>query len=134
MLNKNKILYGLIFIPIAFLAWYLVSYQTNKPSRHLAYFGPKHSNKINDSSYHTIPYFEFTNQFNEKVNSNTLKNKIYIAEFFFTTCKSICPKMNSNLKKVYKTYKYLLSYLKLSQLPHYVLDVPFKIYHFLSFV
>ena len=114
MLNKNKLLYGLIFIPIAFLAWYLVSFQTNKPSRYLAYFGPKHSNKINDSSYHTIPYFEFTNQFNEKINSNTIKNKIYIAEFFFTTCKSICPKMNSNLKKVYKTYKNNINFLILS--------------------
>ena len=92
MLNKNKLLYGLIFIPIAFLAWYFVSYQTNKPSRHLAYFGPKHSNKINDSSYHTIPYFEFTNQFNEKINSNTIKNKIYIAEFFLLPVKAFAQK------------------------------------------
>ncbi len=114
MFKKNILLYGLIFIPIIFFCWYLFSNQTNKPNRYLAYFGPKNSNKINDSSYHKIPDFEFTNQYNEAVNSNSIKNKIYLAEFFFTTCKSICPKMNTNLKKVYKTFKNNPNFLILS--------------------
>jgi protein SCO1/2 len=58
-----------------------------------------------DTIYHSIPSFELTNQFGEKVNENTLQNKIYVADFFFATCQSICPKMNRQMKRIQDSLK-----------------------------
>lgn len=104
----------LLFLPGLFLVWFYVSKHENKPSHYLAYFGPKNALKVNDTTYHFIPDFEFTNQFNEKVNQESIKNKIYVTEYFFTTCKSICPIMNNNLEKVYKEFKDKSDFLILS--------------------
>lgn len=95
----------LILIPVIFIVWYLFREKQDKPLTYLPYFGPKHALKVNDTTYHFIPDFEFTNQFNEKVTQTTLKNKIYVTEYFFTTCQSICPVMNTNLERVYKEFK-----------------------------
>jgi protein SCO1/2 len=105
MKGKFNYYWLLIFIPVVFITWYLFRAQEDKPITHLAYFGPKHALKVNDTTYHFIPDFEFTNQFNKKVTQETLKNKIYVTEYFFTTCQSICPVMNTNLERVYKEFK-----------------------------
>jgi protein SCO1/2 len=104
---KGKINYYwlLILIPTIFIGWYLFREKQDKPLTYLPYFGPKHALKVNDTTYHFIPDFEFTSQFNEKVTQETLKNKIYVTEYFFTTCQSICPVMNTNLERVYKEFK-----------------------------
>ena len=47
--------------------------------------------------YHTIADFKLTNQNGETVTQKTYENKIYIADFFFTTCPSICPLMTKNM-------------------------------------
>ncbi len=49
--------------------------------------------------------FSFTNQDGEAVTDNNLLNKITVVEYFFTTCKGICPKLNTNMKQVYEIYK-----------------------------
>ena len=46
---------------------------------------------------HKIPPFEFTNQKGETISNAKFKGKIYIANFFFTICPSICPKLTSNM-------------------------------------
>lgn len=58
-----------------------------------------------DTIYQTIPDFTFINQDSLAVSGSTLKNKIYVADFFFTSCPTICPVMHRNLLKVYKKYK-----------------------------
>jgi len=63
----------------------------------------KKSNK--DTIYHTIGDFSFTNQHGETVNKKTVENKIYVADFFFATCQSICPEMSTNLKDVQKAFE-----------------------------
>src|SRR5690606_18161392 len=92
----------LLLIPVIFISWYFISKKEDKPTRYLPYFGPKHALKINDTTYHSIADFEFTNQYGESTTQKTVKDKIYVTEFFFTTCKSICPVMNSNLERVYQ--------------------------------
>jgi protein SCO1 len=62
----------------------------------LPVFGEKHLSNT-DTLYHTIGNFTLTNQFGEKVTEQTVHNKIYVADFFFTTCQSICPQMSKNL-------------------------------------
>ncbi len=60
---------------------------------------------ITDSVYQTIPDFAFVDQYNDTVTGKTLDNKIYVADFFFTSCPTICPKMKVQLKRVYEKYK-----------------------------
>ncbi|MBK0384003.1 SCO family protein [Pedobacter sp. SD-b] len=58
-----------------------------------------------DTIYQTIPAFSFMNQDSAIINNDSLKNSIYVADFFFTSCPSICPIMSKNLLTVYEKYK-----------------------------
>ncbi|MBI3500916.1 MAG: SCO family protein [Bacteroidetes bacterium] len=53
-----------------------------------------------DTVYHTIPPFRFIDQDGDTITEKKFENKIYVADFFFTTCPTICPKMMFNLEKV----------------------------------
>ncbi len=50
------------------------------------------------------PFF-FTNQDGKIISEKDVSGKVYVAEFFFTTCKGICPKMNTNMKEIFALYK-----------------------------
>lgn len=50
-----------------------------------------------DTIYHSVQPFSFINQYHDTVTEKTIENKIYVADFFFATCQSICPKMSSQL-------------------------------------
>jgi protein SCO1/2 len=63
------------------------------------------SKSVTDSTYQTIPDFKFVSQYGDTVTSKTLDNKIYVADFFFTSCPTICPKMKVQLKRVYEKFK-----------------------------
>ncbi|MCX7638264.1 MAG: SCO family protein [Cyclobacteriaceae bacterium] len=54
-----------------------------------------------DTLYHTIAPFSFINQDGQEVTHKTLENKIYVADFFFTSCRTICPKMKTQMLRVY---------------------------------
>ncbi|AKQ44972.1 hypothetical protein TH63_03945 [Rufibacter radiotolerans] len=58
-----------------------------------------------DTVYHTIPDFALLDQDSQMVTQKTVANKIYVADFFFTSCPSICPKMKSQMLRVYEKYK-----------------------------
>ena len=58
--------------------------------------------------------FMFTNQLGKQVTENDVKGKVFVASYFFTTCKGICPEMNGNLKKVYEKFKDEKDFLILS--------------------
>ena len=58
--------------------------------------------------------FSFVNQDGETINESVFTNKVVAVEYFFTTCKGICPRMNNNLKKVYEDYKDEKDFLILS--------------------
>ncbi|UFH57412.1 SCO family protein [Spirosoma sp. KNUC1025] len=60
---------------------------------------------VTDSVYQSIPDFKFVSQYGDTVTAATLKNKIYVADFFFTSCPTICPKMKVQLKRVYEKFK-----------------------------
>lgn len=49
--------------------------------------------------------FSFTDQDREQVTQRTVDGKVYVTEYFFTTCKGICPKLNANMKTVYDKFK-----------------------------
>ena len=50
--------------------------------------------------YHSIADFELINQNGEIITQDTYKDKIYVADFFFTTCKTICPIMNDQMHRI----------------------------------
>lgn len=52
-----------------------------------------------------VPDFEFVNQNGDTVTNEDYLGKVYVVEYFFTTCPSICPVMNENLKEVQEEYK-----------------------------
>tara|TARA_B110000116_G_scaffold61293_1_gene52386 strand:+ start:322 stop:1092 length:771 start_codon:yes stop_codon:yes gene_type:complete len=54
--------------------------------------------------YNKVPSFEFTNQDGNIVNNETYKGKVYVVEFFFTTCPSICPIMNQKMLLIQKEF------------------------------
>ncbi len=69
---------------------------------------------VTDSVYHTIPDFKFVSQDGDTVTAATVKDKIYVADFFFTSCPTICPKMKTQLKRVYDRFKANTNVLLLS--------------------
>lgn len=50
------------------------------------------------------PKFELVNQDNVKISNETYKDKVYVLEFFFTTCPTICPKMNLSMLQIEKNF------------------------------
>lgn len=58
-----------------------------------------------DTLYQTLPDFEFLNQDSVPITGKTFENSIYVADFFFTSCPSICPIMHRNMVNVYNKYK-----------------------------
>ena len=74
----------------------------NKPD-----FTPEWINKGDSrySSIHTIPSFSFTDQDGQTVTEKTVEGKIYVADFIFTRCASICPKMTANMGTLQEKFR-----------------------------
>ncbi len=83
----------------------------NKPT--LPFIGEK---KVvaGDTIYHSIQNFKLVNQNSDTITNKTTDGKIYVANFFFATCQSICPKMSSNLVHIQKQFIAVDSVLILS--------------------
>lgn len=60
---------------------------------------------IVDTIYHSIPDFAFVNQDSQRVTQETVAGKVYVSDFFFTSCPTICPKMKSQMLRVYEAFK-----------------------------
>lgn len=52
-----------------------------------------------------VPAFKFISQDGKLITQSNTDDKVYVANYFFTTCRGICPKMNANLRLVYDAYK-----------------------------
>ncbi len=57
-----------------------------------------------DTVYHTIPDFSFIDQDSTIITNSTFGDKIYVADFFFTTCPTICPIMKTQMLRVYNKF------------------------------
>ncbi|HAS35064.1 MAG TPA: SCO family protein [Flavobacteriales bacterium] len=60
--------------------------------------------EVMDTLYYSIPDFEFYDQDSNRVNENLVDGKIYVTDFFFTSCPSICPQMKRNMLTVYEEF------------------------------
>jgi len=104
---KYRLFLG-VFILLSAIILYLF-YTALKPSKTLPIYNPADVNpELVDSTvqyiskYHTIADFSFVNQNGKKITQKDYEAKIYVADFFFTTCGSICPKMTTNMIEVQK--------------------------------
>jgi len=100
-----------LFITLAVLSVIIISlfYNTLNPKKRLPIFQPAMVNNelVDDSvqyirKYHTIADFELTNQNGKKITQRDYQDKIYVADFFFTSCQSICPIMTKNMAAIQK--------------------------------
>ncbi|MEM9888279.1 MAG: SCO family protein [Bacteroidota bacterium] len=57
-----------------------------------------------DTTEHRIPDFKFVNQDSQLVTNATFEDKIYVADFFFTACPTICPKVKKQMLRLYEKY------------------------------
>jgi protein SCO1/2 len=58
-----------------------------------------------DSVYHSIRDFSFINQDSQVVNNASFEGKIYISDFFFTSCPTICPKVKKQMLRIYDAFE-----------------------------
>ena len=65
----------------------------------------KDGNDVQDSIPHRVQNFSFVDQTGKQITNDDFNEKIYVADFFFTTCPSICPKMTKQMQRVVETYK-----------------------------
>jgi protein SCO1/2 len=61
-----------------------------------------------------VDSFSFINQDGKQVTEKDVEGKVYVAEYFFTTCKGICPKMNANMRRIFDVYKNEADFMILS--------------------
>lgn len=101
-MSKKTIFYIVFFVVLsgAFLSYYAVMIKEESGT----YFG-KEKLPVLGAPGHTVQGFTFTDQEGQKISQNNVKGKVYVAEYFFTTCTNICPVMNKNMEKVYAAYK-----------------------------
>ena len=84
---KNKSYIGITFIILIFGIWAI----------------PKILNKISNKplvKFEKVPDFEFTDQYNKVITNATFQDKVYVVEFFFASCPTICPKMHKSMLKI----------------------------------
>jgi protein SCO1/2 len=122
-IKKYRIFFGtmLLVSAVAISAFYVVL----KPKYHLKIYNPADVNpELVDSTIqyksrdHRIADFAFVNQNGKTITQKDYEGKIYVADFFFTTCGSICPKMTSNMTDVQKA---IINNPKVMLLSHTVL-------------
>ena len=58
-----------------------------------------------DTVFHQIPPFNLTSQTGEEVSNKTFENSVYVADFFYTKCPNVCPKMSSQLTRVQDAFE-----------------------------
>ncbi|WP_316826898.1 SCO family protein [Pedobacter miscanthi] len=84
-----------------------------KQERKLPFYGERHAETVKDAAgvekidtvYQTIPDWSFLNQDSVVTTNKTTDGKVYVADFFFTSCTTICPTMHRNLMTVYNDFK-----------------------------
>lgn len=59
---------------------------------------------VQDTVYHKISDFSFINQDGETITNESVNGKVYVADFFFTTCPTICPIMKKEMLRVYEEF------------------------------
>ncbi|MCO5238607.1 MAG: SCO family protein [Chitinophagaceae bacterium] len=90
---KRKTWFYIVFFMILFGGFYVFLFATIDSSKSLL------------PVLNVVQPFSFERQDGQQISEKDVAGKVYAAEFFFTTCDGICPKMNRNMKKVFEQFK-----------------------------
>ncbi len=104
----KKIITSVVIIGLAalFLFKGLLNYKSNKASKILPYYGNKDlASNGKDTIYHYVPDFKFINQEGKTITQKNLDGSVYVADYFFTTCQSICPIMSNEMELLAKHFE-----------------------------
>ena len=88
---KNKSYIGISFIILIFGIWAVPKIVAKFQKSDLVQIGP-------------VPTFKLTNQDNKSISDKDYLGKVYVVEFFFTTCPTICPKMNESMLQLQEEF------------------------------
>jgi protein SCO1/2 len=104
MLNKFlKIFAFLVFIFIIAAWWYMAQeIKKNTPFQSAL---PFYGSDTNTAESYMVEKFQFVNQYGDSITRKDFENKIWVTDFFFTTCEGICPIMSKNLIKIQDAFK-----------------------------
>ena len=107
---KRILAFGLILLLSVGVAYYLIT--ENKSSKAPDVLNPIDLNPetvdqdlLQVGQGHKIGDFSFTNQDTQLIGLKDVKGKVFIAEYFFTTCQTICPRMNDQMQRVQTAFK-----------------------------
>ncbi|MEM1259042.1 MAG: SCO family protein [Bacteroidota bacterium] len=105
-------LFAVVFSILSLIIIYLI-YGALKPSKRLPIYQPNMVNpELVDSTlldvkkYHTIADYQLVNQNGDTITQKEYQGKIYVADFFFTTCPTICPIMTKNMAEIQESILY----------------------------
>ena len=125
----GKSIYTIISIGVLFIIFVFIGYYLLSPAKKLPIYNPADVNpKLVDASVkhirsnHKIADFQLTNQNGDTITQHNYKDKIYIADFFFTRCQTICPIMSTNMGDLQEFYKNDTSVMLLSHSVTPVID------------
>jgi protein SCO1/2 len=91
-------------IPLSKIVFVFLVVLGCQQEKKLPFLGPKEVGKQGDTLYHKIPDFKFLNQDSLWVSQKDMAGKIYVADFFFTTCPTICPTMKTQLLRIFDKF------------------------------
>ncbi len=110
-MNKKAILGLIIALLVPILCYLVLKYKSDRaveiPRKYLLDTVVTHIEKgkeISDSIWHTTKDIRLVNQLGDSVNLFSKKGKIIVADFFFTSCGSICPKLTRNMAKLQQSF------------------------------
>ncbi|MCH7409106.1 SCO family protein [Belliella sp. DSM 111904] len=108
----NHKLKSVFLLALVFLLVISCQKQQEEESNTLPILGNWHINEfemegktIQDTVFHKIADFSFINQEGKEVSNSTTAGKVYVADFFFTTCPTICPIMKTQMLRVHEKFK-----------------------------
>lgn len=106
-MKANNIFLVLVFVLIMSCKNEKVNKETTLPYFNTALFTPEWIDKDSDkyAYIHKIPTFSFINQNGEEITNKTYEGKIYVADFFFTSCPGICPRLAKNMRTLQEAFK-----------------------------
>ncbi len=107
-MKKNLFYLSLVVLPCVF---FLICCETSSKVLPILGFSDIQNG---DTIYHTIPDFAYVDQNGDTVSQKTVAGKIYVTDFFFTHCPTICPKMAQQMLRLHAKYQSNKDFLLLS--------------------
>jgi len=76
-----------------------------QPPQELPILGERSFDENGDTIYHKVSDFKFINQDSQRVDNATFSDKVYVTDFFFTSCPTICPKVKQQMLRIYEKFE-----------------------------